>query len=514
VGSRNEGGGVSETNGHRNGEIEDVPLVDYQSEVQLLSCYLSDPEQTLAAANQIGIRSAWFDDLNNRRWFEALHQIVSDGESIMMQHVLTKFGNTKDAQERFGQILNSDPFPNKACDILPILKDLHQRRGVIFAANQAIQLARDKSSPASSLTADLTRAVSILAPSRIIRTSLSMRTPNEIVNMTFDDGDNLMGNRLLARGQAMTMLAPGGTGKSRILLQMLACLVNEIDFCGFACRGKGMKWLVLQTENSNRRLHDDFINLGRWLGDARFDLFSSSCLIHTMEHDEDGMVFLSDPANQKALSELIESSGCDGIAFDPLGDFAIGDPNKDQDMRETCQTISRICKKDNPNRCIIISHHAITGKAGAMKATGFDRASYGRNSKVLHSWVRGQINISPVDPENNERLVLSCGKCSNGREFQTFGIRLNPDKMIYEVDPDFDIETWEEEVGKTPNKVQIAPDQIRSLCPVAGVSKENYSKLIIKETGCSRATAYRWIDKTLQSKLINRSKTDENYFRA
>lgn len=503
---------MSDSNGHANGE--DNPLVSYDAEQKLLACYLVDPGATAQAAKDSGIISTWFDDLSNRRWFETLNHMAESGESLMLESVLPKMGGGKEASERFGSILASDPFPHKASDILPILKDLHQRRGVIFAANQAILLARDKSCPATNLTSDLTRAVSILAPSRILRTSLSMRTPEQLVTMSFDDTDNVLGNRLLARGQSMTMLAPGGTGKSRILLQMIACIVNDLDFVGFACRGKGMRWLILQTENSNRRLHDDLMHLGRWLGDAQFEVFSNSTLIHTMEHDEDGMVFLADPANQKAISEVVESSGCQGVAFDPLGDFCIGDPNKDQDMRDTCQTISRICKKDNPNRCIIVSHHAVTGKAGALKATGFDRASYGRNSKVLHSWTRGQINISPVDPENNERLVMSCGKCSNGKEFETFGIRLNLDRMIYETDPDFDLESWEEDVGKSANKVQLSPEQIRIVCPVTGATKENFSKLITKETGCSRATAYRWIDKTQKSKLVHRSKENENYFRS
>jgi hypothetical protein len=42
-----------------------------------------------------------------------------------------------------------------------------------------------------------------------------------------------------------------------------------------------------------------------------------------------------------------------------------------------------------------------TGKAGAATTTGFDRGSFGRNSKVLFSWVRAQINVAPYDENDN-----------------------------------------------------------------------------------------------------------------
>jgi len=35
---------------------------------------------------------------------------------------------------------------------------------------------------------------------------------------------------------------------------------------------------------------------------------------------------------------------------------------------------------------------------------------YGRNSKVLHAWTRGQINLAPMSEDNNDVLALSCGK--------------------------------------------------------------------------------------------------------
>jgi hypothetical protein len=42
---------------------------------------------------------------------------------------------------------------------------------------------------------------------------------------------------------------------------------------------------------------------------------------------------------------------------------------------------------------------------------------------------------------------VTCGKNSNGREFAPFAVRLNPETMIYEAAPDFDLDAWETEVA-------------------------------------------------------------------
>jgi hypothetical protein len=62
-------------------------------------------------------------------------------------------------------------------------------------------------------------------------------------------------------------------------------------------------------------------------------------------------------------------------------------------------------------------------------ATGFDRSSFGRNSKVLFMWTRAQINIAPVRPDDNSLLIIASGKCSNSAEFQPFAARLDSHTM-------------------------------------------------------------------------------------
>ena len=114
---------------------------------------------------------------------------------------------------------------------------------------------------------------------------------------------------------------------------------------------------------------------------------------------------------------------------------------------------------------------------GAARATGFDRSSFGRNSKLLHAWTRGSINIAPQGPNDNNRLVVSCGKCSNGEEFAPFGIRLNRATMTYESDPGFNLHDWE--AGVQEGRKREALDELIDLC---------------EAEPCSRRAAvkYRW----------------------
>ena len=65
-------------------------------------------------------------------------------------------------------------------------------------------------------------------------------------------------------------------------------------------------------------------------------------------------------------------------------------------MTATLTVIGRITRQGDPQRIPVILHHALTGKSGAARATGFDRGSFGRNSKVLLGWVRSQINVAPT----------------------------------------------------------------------------------------------------------------------
>src|SRR5688572_25844647 len=59
---------------------------------------------------------------------------------------------------------------------------------------------------------------------------LSLRRPDEILSMAFDESDRILGDRLLAKGQSLTILGAGGIGKSRLLLQLAVAQISERRF--------------------------------------------------------------------------------------------------------------------------------------------------------------------------------------------------------------------------------------------------------------------------------------------
>jgi hypothetical protein len=338
---------------------------------------------------------------------------------------------------------------------------------------------------------------------------LTLRPPDEILAMQFDDSDIILGDRQLAKGQSLVMAGQGGLGKSRLLLQMAACQIVGSKFLTFDTGANHLRWLILQTENSNRRLKTDLARLQGWLGNV-CDKFNSQVTIHTLENDLDGFVSLDSIENQLLLERTIDHTQPDIIVFDPLNDFAAGDLNKDADMRNTVQTLSQISRRGNPHRAIVILHHALTGRGGAMKATGYDRASFARNSKVLFAWTRGQINLAPVDPNNYDRLIVACGKCSNGKEFLPFAIRLNPETFIYECDPTVDVATWEREIsGQADRGPLMTPARVGELCK-ALTSKADLAKVIMEDCGCVRGSAYRYIARAT-GRTIAHNKANETY---
>ena len=340
---------------------------------------------------------------------------------------------------------------------------------------------------------------------------LTMRQANDILALTLGDQDRILGDRLLASGQSLVIAGPASVGKSRLVYQFLAAIISERQFLSFETRRPEMRWLLLQAENSNRRLQSDLKPIREWLTQQEWARFNDQVVIHTIETDTDSFLSLDSPDNQKHIQDAITDSKCNGVIWDSLYNFGIGDLNKDTDMSATCLSISRLSKHKNPERAIVVLHHALTGKAAAGRATGYDRMSFARNSKVLLAWTRGQINVSPGTPDSNATIVISCGKCSNGIEFSPFAATLNPQTMLYAVDPDFSIEEWKSDVqGISTHDPMMSPDRVAELCGIPK-TKAELSHAIREDCACSRQTSYKHIHTAVKRGQIQYSKKTELY---
>jgi hypothetical protein len=82
------------------------------------------------------------------------------------------------------------------------------------------------------------------------KVTFTIRTPDEILDMVFNDDDIIVGDRIIAEAQSCVFVAAGGLGKSRISLQIPACVVTGRKFLNFTTGNENLNWLFLQTENS------------------------------------------------------------------------------------------------------------------------------------------------------------------------------------------------------------------------------------------------------------------------
>lgn len=393
---------------------------------------------------------------------------------------------------------------------LEIVLDKYRRRQLIAGQNEIARCAWNEAEDLGDLL--------VLAQANIDRASapnwgdrkskLTVRTLSELVAMTFDEADNYFGDRILAAGQACTLLGPGGIGKSRLSMQLAVCMITGRDFVDMPTRGRNLKWLFVQSENNNRRLHYDLKNMVTALGLTEAEVYDVDrfLVIHTLEHDLDSFLNLINPANYGAVNGLIQDTKPDFVQWDPLNSFTDNDLNSDMDMRAVVTAISRVTRQGNPNRVPLVLHHSLTGKAGAQRAVSWDKSSYGRNSKVLQAWTRAQINLAPRTADDTDLLIMACGKNNNGKPFPEVGIKFDEKSGIYLKDGSFDPEAFREDVGIESSKHKtVTPEDVKALCE-DGIPKPKLVGRIKDTFGIKERAAYDAINRTEAAGLIKKSR--------
>jgi hypothetical protein len=339
---------------------------------------------------------------------------------------------------------------------------------------------------------------------------MSIRSPGAILALPCDEHACMLGDRLLAKGQSFVIAGVGGVGKTRLLLQLLVALIVGRSWCGIATHARAPSCLLLQTENGNDRLQRDLAALKEWAA-KDWKRVEDKLKIHTLETDADTLLHLSEPENALRIERIIRKLDPDILSFDPLRDFGIGDLNADADMAATLRELGRIARAGRADRALILLHHAITGRAGAAKAFGLERTGFARNSKVLQTWARGVVNVVPAEDDNNDRLVLTCGKNSNGPEFAPVAVRLNPE-MIYAVADDFDIDAWREHVTRKRKATpKFNVDMLRQMEFDGQLLAKPLANLICEKIGCGRSCAYELMREAVKAKIFRFNEVLETY---
>jgi hypothetical protein len=292
----------------------------------------------------------------------------------------------------------------------------------------------------------------------------------------------------MERGEPTAICGMGGIGKSRLTMQLAMMHRAGLPFLGWETRSPDLRWLFLQTENGSRRLKTDLTAMLTGFTPAQQIAIKSGIRLHTIEGEDDGCLLLTDPDNRQRAIDAVQQNGADIVIWDPLRDFTGDDLNKDMVMSETVRNLRAITRTGDPRRTCLIIHHAGEGKAGVAKAIGYDRGTFGRNSKSLKGLVRAQINVAPATPDDNTQIILASGKCNNFQEFPPFSARLNPDTMLYEPVEDFDFDAWRDSLAgerERPGTELL----IRLLGETEDGMDKNEAIVKLQSTGVGKTTA-------------------------
>jgi AAA domain len=387
----------------------------------------------------------------------------------------------------------------------------HDADSVAYALEQVLEASRERQArevvarySKGQLTAEELnqRLAEILARARTKpgKRLYTMMAPEEILALPVDPDTNLLADFLLTKGGSLAIIGQPDLGKTRLVMQLFAALILMRTWCELETRAKDCRIVFFQSENSVYRLKQDLDRLKKWAG-KDWPRVNDNLLVHVIKHDDDLSHYLSDPENVSRMEKIVQEFDATIVAFDVLQDFKVGDLKEDVDMEATVAAMKRITRVGNPNRSMIVVLHALTGRAGAAKAFGYDRTSFARGSKVILGTVRGAVNVAP-GAEDYSVLLLFCGKNNDGKRFPDTAIRPDED-MIYQVDPDFDIEGWKQQIGSNKPTESYDPTDLRDwLQKDKEYDRPDIVEIIKDETGHGKTWAYVFIRKAIKKRVL------------
>ena len=193
---------------------------------------------------------------------------------------------------------------------------------------------------------------------------LSFRRLHEIIKMQFDDNDFVLKNGYLTKGEPSAVCGAGGIGKSRLISQLIRDILTGRLFLGrWETNGQNIHVMVLQSENSCRRMQSDLRAQCSILNESEKQHIHDYCVWHTLENSDDSFLTLASDENQRRIEEAIAASEHvpDLIVWDVLRDFGIDDLNSDRDMQASLSAIGRLDSQ---------TQHALYSACSAPRAHG------------------------------------------------------------------------------------------------------------------------------------------------
>ncbi len=250
-----------------------------------------------------------------------------------------------------------------------------------------------------------------------------------------------------AMGQVSTIFGQGGLGKSRLSLNLARNQVLGLPFADIPTSGQPLRHLLMGSENSIHRLQNDVRRMSGGLSPEQLERLDAHIRMATLEHPEDPFITVASPMNLVRWKTTLESFRPQVLWVDPWGDVLDGEANNDEDTRGTLQVLRRLLRQVDPDAALVILAHSRTGAKNIAQAVGFDAPNFGKGSKALYTASRCVLNLAPGDESEAPPIVCCFAKHNDGRRQPPFAIILDPSTMLYERDPDFDFEAWQELVN-------------------------------------------------------------------
>jgi len=271
---------------------------------------------------------------------------------------------------------------------------------------------------------------------------------------------DILGDGVISLGQLTTIIGQGGTGKSRVTMQIAISQILGWSMAGLKTHPTPLKHLLIGTENSIYRQKSEYQKMTHSLTPEQRERVDANMFFHIVQEMDDAFIHLGSDDIRRKWVDTFEAVNPDVVYIDPYGEVHVGDINKDADVRHTLREITKVCRRFNPRTAIVIVHHGRTGRSNIAQAVGWDKGNYALGSKALYSGARSQINIAPADPDDASRIIFSCGKSNDAKPFDPVGLKLDDATMLYGIDGDFDIETWKADIEGKRTQVNFTLSEV------------------------------------------------------